>query len=108
MCSCTTLYSGQNCQYRNPCATNKCKNNATCVSLMEDGNDGYLCDCLPGFEGDLCEKTKGCADVNPVVCSRLVSLCFTGSIGKQKVKDYCPKTCGTCPTTTTSVPTTIN
>ena len=75
---------------------------------MEDGNDGYLCDCLPGFEGDLCEKTKGCADVNPVVCSRLVSLCFTGSIGKQKVKDYCPKTCGTCPTTTTSVPNTIN
>ncbi|XP_017557328.1 coagulation factor VIIi [Pygocentrus nattereri] len=37
---------------REPCFTNPCKNNGTCIYLA----DSYICQCLEGFEGKYCQE----------------------------------------------------
>ncbi|XP_066516249.1 coagulation factor VIIi isoform X2 [Hoplias malabaricus] len=37
---------------REPCLTNPCKNNGTCIYLA----DSYICQCLEGFEGKYCQE----------------------------------------------------
>ena len=99
-CSCPILYLGSNCQYGSPCAKNLCQNNATCVAL-EEGNDSYLCDCITGFSGDLCEinSAQSCVDKNQNICSYFMnkqSLCSTASFNNVFIKDLCPKSCNNC------------
>ena len=38
------------------CPSSPCLNGATCFEKFD--SDGYLCACLPGFEGDMCETGK--------------------------------------------------
>ncbi|XP_072514094.1 coagulation factor X [Salminus brasiliensis] len=37
---------------REPCLTNPCKNNGTCIYL----DNSYICQCLEGFEGKYCQE----------------------------------------------------
>ncbi|CAH1269965.1 NOTCH2 [Branchiostoma lanceolatum] len=53
---------GENCEELLPCAVAQkqappCQNNGTCVN----NGTGYLCDCLSGFNGDLCDIVDHCA-----------------------------------------------
>ena len=34
-----------------PCASDPCQNGAACMAVIE----GFACDCLNGFEGDICD-----------------------------------------------------
>ena len=49
-CKCHHGVSGYNCQIDNKCASNACKNGATCRSTPT----GYRCQCTDGFAGRLC------------------------------------------------------
>ena len=49
-CKCPHGVSGYNCQIDNKCASNACKNGATCRSTPT----GYRCQCTDGFAGRLC------------------------------------------------------
>ncbi|CAH1774354.1 unnamed protein product, partial [Owenia fusiformis] len=41
------------------CDNNLCENNATCVP-SNDTNDGYICDCLEGYNGTYCQNLDPC------------------------------------------------
>ena len=34
----------------------RCMNNAKCVIKNENGTTENICECLPGYEGELCQK----------------------------------------------------
>ena len=36
----------------NECVSSPCQNNGSCVDLV----GGYMCECAPGHEGDLCRE----------------------------------------------------
>jgi len=52
ICNCPPGYSGEDCEYYEPCSVLVCENGGTC-----DEYDGE-CDCLEGFEGELCETEE--------------------------------------------------
>lgn len=95
-CNCASSYIGKNCEFLSACSKNLCKNNSTCVPL-EDNPNAFLCDCLPGYKGDLCDKKIGEKCVDSVdICPKLVFYCATGSYNNIKIKDLCKKTCKNC------------
>ena len=63
-CSCRQGYEGDRCQIKsfeqddsNSKCIVKCENNATCSQNSDTENGGKtICQCLPGFTGDRCEK----------------------------------------------------
>ncbi|XP_060568832.1 uncharacterized protein LOC132727392 [Ruditapes philippinarum] len=60
-CSCTTGYTGKNCQTNiNSCATNPCINGGTCVDQII----GYECQCTEFYEGTNCASPKAFCNVN--------------------------------------------
>ena len=67
------------------CASNPCQNGATC----NNGDDLFTCDCLPGFEGTLCQTNHDDCSPNPClnggVCADLVAtyrcVCKNGFMG---------------------------
>lgn len=63
--------SGELCeQDLNECESNPCQNNSTC----EDGPNGYICHCLPGYEGIHCE-------IDVAVCNVTnETRCYNGGI----------------------------
>ncbi|XP_035704609.1 sushi, nidogen and EGF-like domain-containing protein 1 [Folsomia candida] len=52
-CLCTEKYSGDSCQYRNPCYTFECLNGGTCEVKYDASG---ICNCAPGFMGTYCEE----------------------------------------------------
>jgi len=54
-------YGGRNCTVKlTGCERNECASGGSCRPVLVDefsNNHSYLCDCLPGFHGDLCNKT---------------------------------------------------
>ena len=40
----------------NECASNPCKNGATCVNTVE----GFNCTCTKGFQGKICDNGRSC------------------------------------------------
>lgn len=84
-CQCFTGYEGKNCEQDiNECDAKPCQNGAACLersnrTLYELGvftdqfgyntSGGYVCRCLPGFEGDDCQiDIDECALANPWPC----------------------------------------
>ena len=63
-CEASVTTQLQHCAFIDYCATNPCKNNATCLN----GQNSAICRCKSRFEGDLCEvavaSTDYCA-INP-------------------------------------------
>jgi hypothetical protein len=52
-CACPIGYVGDFCELLDePCSLKNCQNGAQCTEI---GSDAF-CECLPGFEGDLCEQ----------------------------------------------------
>ncbi|GBP19642.1 Fibropellin-1 [Eumeta japonica] len=62
-CLCRSGYTGVDCDITiNPCTANgnPCTNGATCIALQQGR---YKCECLPGWEGQLCEiNTDDCIE----------------------------------------------
>ncbi|KAK6028503.1 EGF-like domain protein, partial [Ostertagia ostertagi] len=59
-CECPPGFTGENCSEQNvttssSCATNPCQNGGTCQAIGDPLEDGFLCSCRVGFEGNLCE-----------------------------------------------------
>lgn len=58
-CNCTNGFTGVHCEHKpsSPCA-NYCKNGGKC-KLSDNNLQGSLplCDCLPGYNGQMCEKS---------------------------------------------------
>ncbi len=49
---CEIFFAEPICQPIDECADDPCQNNGTCI----DGVGEYTCNCLPGYEGDMCEN----------------------------------------------------
>ena len=53
-CDCPDDRAGLRCQFESTCISNPCQNGARC-SDPPGGVGDPICDCILGFEGDLCE-----------------------------------------------------
>lgn len=53
-CKCAAGFTGAHCHLPDHCqlAKNPCQNGGTCQAL----SDGYRCQCIPGYVGDLCQS----------------------------------------------------
>ena len=57
-CRCPAEYTGELCQYRNPCHGGEqiCQNGGTCVVIQQPGRaPSFQCTCPLGFTNSLCE-----------------------------------------------------
>ncbi|VDI38762.1 Hypothetical predicted protein, partial [Mytilus galloprovincialis] len=52
-CTCTSGYTGRNCELDIECHSNPCQNGGICT---DDQNSGHTCHCPTGFTGNNCEK----------------------------------------------------
>lgn len=108
-CKCAAGFAGAHCHLPDHCHTNPCQNGGTCQPLA----DGYRCQCVPGYVGDLCRSevdycvAKPCA--NGGSCENLKNdfrcSCRSGFGGKdcsRYVNECVSSPCangGTCVTT---------
>ncbi|CAH1250639.1 MATN2 [Branchiostoma lanceolatum] len=76
----------------NYCAIHQCQNGASCVN--RPATNGYVCNCLSGWEGPLCETPS---------CQNTVSLCGNSPgwpdvslCSESYVVSACPEFCGRC------------
>ncbi|XP_058806153.1 protein crumbs isoform X2 [Phymastichus coffea] len=54
-CNCSRDYMGDNCEHEyDACAVNPCQNNGSCM-LSSKSRREFVCECLPGFEGKVCD-----------------------------------------------------
>ena len=55
---------GENCEKEyDACATEPCRNDGTCIPVP-DTKHGFICKCVPGYEGKFCDvNVDDCADV---------------------------------------------
>ncbi len=67
---------------KNPCLTQKCKNNGTCVMSFSHAKNkfSFVCKCEPGFYGALCEKKENPCNPNP--CKAPLGECIAYSQNK--------------------------
>ncbi|KAL4608131.1 hypothetical protein GN956_G25171 [Arapaima gigas] len=81
-CSCPIGFSGEFCQFSDPCWSEKCHNGGTCVltNLTE-----FRCDCPPGFTGKTCESStddciaRGCQNGGTCINTNGVYRCSSNS-----------------------------
>lgn len=108
-CKCAAGFAGAHCHLPDHCQKNPCQNGGTCQAQA----DGYRCQCVPGYVGDLCQSevdycvAKPCA--NGGSCENLKNdfrcSCRPGFGGKdcsQYVNECVSSPCangGTCVTT---------
>ncbi|EYC09371.1 hypothetical protein Y032_0060g3076 [Ancylostoma ceylanicum] len=65
-CKCQAGFTGTNCTEKidfDPCASNPCKNGATCTAKVQGGKATHECYCAPGYGGPICDQRP--CDVNP-------------------------------------------
>uniref|UniRef100_A0A914I2G3 Uncharacterized protein n=1 Tax=Globodera rostochiensis TaxID=31243 RepID=A0A914I2G3_GLORO len=70
-CLCSNGWTGPNCNIplgAKECekTTNKCKNNGTCVPLIDNGIQKWTCECSDGFWGNRCEKRVNYCALNGI------------------------------------------
>src|SRR6218665_579383 len=58
------FFSGVNCELRDLCAAQPCRNSGGCVSM----NTGFTCKCLPGFDGPTCSNDVDECTINRTIC----------------------------------------
>ena len=91
-CECSSGYSGWFCEnFVDPCSEKNCQNGGACTELF--GN--ATCDCLPGYEGDLCDRQLQIDFCSSSPCDSRAAcinkndiyecICAAGSIGKRFV-----------------------
>lgn len=61
-CQCSEKFTGQFCETEvDNCKKDLCQNGGTCV----DAEGKFICECLPGYEGDTCEIHQNFCSSNP-------------------------------------------
>ncbi|KAE9554545.1 hypothetical protein FO519_002249 [Halicephalobus sp. NKZ332] len=105
-CRCLSIWTGWYCEQFNICGGGTaCMNGGTCVP-SPDGNN-KTCNCVPGWEGDVCQNMTDNCDPNPCqgnsTCTNLFNdyscECIVGLQGKsceQTSADECLKIKGAC------------
>ncbi|WAR16729.1 NOTC2-like protein [Mya arenaria] len=103
-CTCTSGWSGINCDTDDPCFPQPCLNSGTCSI----SGTNYTCDCMSGYLGDTCNIVDPCEPspcVNGATCARnsadYTCTCTSGWLGTNcSTDDPCePQPCmngGTC------------
>lgn len=83
-CKCCEGFYGHHCEEYDSCALNPCRNNGTCIDIVNGVSPGVLCKCLQQFAGLHCENCSesfegsDCqVDVNE--CERNKSICNYGN-----------------------------
>ncbi|KAM7434936.1 hypothetical protein ABFA07_015040 [Porites harrisoni] len=72
----------------NGCASNPCKNGATCANTVE----GFNCTCTKGFQGEICDKVIKPSQVSPYSSSSLAAQDPTTHISTIPNVDHLPAT----------------
>ncbi|KAI8778862.1 protein crumbs, partial [Biomphalaria glabrata] len=111
-CVCTLGYKGVNCtEEQSQCEPNPCFNDGTCADNTQTSNTNFICSCLPGYTGQLCDgnidectilrpclNNATCLDaVNDYSC--VCSIGWTGKNCSVDIDDCLPNLClngGTC------------
>ena len=72
---------------KNPCLTEKCQNNGTCVMSFSHAKNrfSFICKCNEGFYGVLCENIENACDPNP--CQAPFKQCIP--LGYKKYECVC-------------------
>jgi len=72
---------------KNPCLTEKCQNNGTCVMSFSHAKNrfSFICKCIEGFYGVLCENAENACEPNP--CREPFKQCI--SSGYKKYECVC-------------------
>ena len=71
---------------RQNCSLDLCEHGANCT----DTDMGYVCDCAPGYIGDLCERGMSYRDILPKVVKRKTNVSSIASIIRCDPWNYGP------------------
>jgi hypothetical protein len=92
----------------NPCLTEKCKNNGTCIMSFSHAKNkfSFVCKCQKGFYGPLCEMKENACIPNP--CKKPASECIP--LGYKKYECVCSdgEDCTTHPALSTTKSSSLN
>ena len=102
-CTCTSFYTGQNCEISSGCSKLTCANGAVCVDNTNTGGT-YACECKANYYGDTCQfhvTAAACQsnDTDSASCSewKRRGLCsFSYTINETPIPVYCPYSCQLC------------
>ena len=65
-CNCTEGFTGENCTVLTLCDPDPCQNGATCTErLHSNGTEYFDCECLPGYNGTICDEDINECDPDP-------------------------------------------
>jgi hypothetical protein len=90
-CSCSTNYTGSNCQQINYCTTNPCLNGGQCLNYRSS----YGCQCSQWFTGNNCQtQINYCSKSNPCMNGGTCSSCYNNPSCQQGSVYNCQCTTG--------------